>query len=154
MTTSSATGGGYSRIEELAACRFCVDIEDLLVAVFKECSGLSGEIEVLTYREGGLNDFQHKLPGPAKFGNVTLRAGVANTIDLWDWFYSVATGSIQRRSVSIVMRSHGGDGGEVMRWDLAAAYPVRWQGPDFTAGDTNVAVQSLELAHNGITLIR
>ena len=144
----------YGRVEELTACRFCIDVDGLLVAIFKECSGLNGEVEVETYQEGGLNDYEHKLPGRTKFGNVTLRSGVASSIDLWDWFHSVSTGQVtgraQRRDVSIVMYLQ--DAGEAMRWNLRAAYPVRWQGPDFSAGDTNVALHSLELAHHGIEL--
>jgi phage tail-like protein len=142
----------YGRIEELAATRFCVDVDGLLVAIFKECSGLSVEIEVETYQEGGLNEYEHKLPGRAKHGNVTLGSGVASAVEFWDWIHSVSTGRVQRRDVSIVMYFQ--DQTEAMRWNLLKAYPVRWRGPEFTAGDTNVAVHSLELAHNGISLSR
>ena len=152
MTTSPVNGVPYGRVNVLTSACFCVDIEGLLVAIFQECSGLSGEIEVETYQEGGNNLFAHKLPGRATYGNVTLKSGVAYTVDLWEWFCGVSTGQVKRRAVSIVMRSRGGDGGEEMRWNLLSAYPVRWQGPDFTAGDSNAAVHSLELAHNGIDL--
>ena len=147
-----SNNGSYNRIEELTSNRFCIDIDGLLVAVFKECSGLNGEVEIETYQEGGLNDYEHKLPGRAKFGNVTLKGGVANTIDLWAWFQSVATGKVERRDVSVVMYRQNSE--EAMRWNLRAAYPVKWQGPDFTAGDTNVSVHSLELAHHGLELSR
>ena len=133
-----------------------------LPAVFKECSGLTGEVEVETYKEGGLNDYEHKLPGRAKYGNVTLKSGVASSIDLWEWFESVITGRFKlparfenrdvRRDVSVVMYRQNSE--EAMRWNLRAAYPVKWQGPAFIAGDTNVSVQTLELAHNGLYLSR
>ena len=144
--------GSYNRIEELTGTRFCIDIDGFLVAVFQECSGLNGEIEVETYQEGGQNDYEYKLPGRAKFGNVTLKGGVANTIDLWNWFQRVATGHVDRRDVSVVMYLQNSE--EAMRWNLRSAYPVKWQGPDFTAGDTNVSVHSLELAHHGLELSR
>ena len=145
-----ATTAIGTRADELAATRFCVDIEGLLVATFRECSGLSAEVEIQTYQEGGLNDYEHKLPGRSKWGNLTLRSGVASSDELWKWFYRVATGDIERREVSIVMYHQSQE--EARRWNLAKAYPVRWQGPDLTAGDTNVAVHTLELAHNGIWL--
>jgi len=144
--------GSYNRIEELTGNRFCIDIDKLVVAVFKECSGLSGEVEVETYQEGGLNDYEHKLPGRAKYGNVTLKSGVASSMDLWDWFQRVATGRGERRDVSVVMYRQNFE--EAMRWNLRSAYPVKWQGPDFIAGDTNVAVHSLELAHHGLEFSR
>ena len=145
------------RLEELTVSRFCIDDQGLLLAIFRECSGLSGEIDVQTYWEGGLNDYEHRLPGHTKYGNVTLKSGVANSMDLWDWFYSVSTGRVERRDISIVMYMQnraGPTGGEAMRWNIQSAYPVRWEGPSFTAGDNDVAVHTLELAHNGIALVR
>jgi len=142
-------------IEELTGSRFAVDIDERWVGIFQECSGLNGEIEVETYKEGGLNDYEHKLPGRIKYGNVTLKGGVASSVDLWRWFHNVSLGTIERKTVSIVMylqNRDGGTKGEAMRWNLLDAYPVRWEGPTFSASDNNVAVQSLELAHHGITL--
>ena len=148
-------------IEELTVSRFAIDFtiegnsQGLLVAVFIECSGLTGEIEIETYREGGLNDYEHKLPGPTKYGNVTLKNGVASSADLWQWFHDVSTGKIERREIDVVMYlqdKSSAYNGEAMRWRLRDAYPVRWEGPSFNAGDNNIAVHSLELAHNGISL--
>ncbi|MBM3941664.1 MAG: phage tail protein [SAR202 cluster bacterium] len=136
--------------EELAACRFAVDIDGLWVAEFKECTGLSGQVEVETYQEGGLNGYEHKLPGRITYGNLTLRSGVANSMDLWDWFQNMSQGVVERRDVSVILFAQ--NGGEVMRWNLTGAFPVSWQGPDFAAGATEVAVHSLELTHNGISL--
>ena len=144
--------GSYNRIDELTTTRFCIDIDNLLVGIFRECSGLTGEIEVETYQEGGLNDYEHKLPGRAKYGNITLKGGVVNTIDLWEWFHDVTAGRVERRDVSVVMYRPNAE--EALRWNLRAAYPVKWQGPDFAAGDTNASIHSLELAHNGLTLSR
>ena len=135
--------------EELASCRFSIDVDGLILAVFTECNGLSAEIEVEPYSEGGLNDYVHKLPGRTKYGNVTLKSGVANAVDLWDWFHYGATGTIRRKNVSIVMYLQNQQ--EAMRWNLLGAWPVSWQGPDFSAGSTDIAVHSLELAHNGIS---
>ena len=146
---------GLNSVEELTACRFSVDDQGIVIAVFKECSGLSGEIEVETYQEGGLNEYEHKLPGRAKYGNVTLKSGVASSVEMWSWFHRAATGDIERREISIVMYQQNRFGqfkGEAMRWTLSGAYPVRWEGPSFSAEDNSVAVQSIELAHNGITM--
>ena len=135
--------------EELAVSRFSVEMEGLLVATFNECSGLGATVEVETIQEGGLNSFEHKLPGRTSYGNVTLSSGMASSTDMWDWFYDVTMGTIVRKNVSIIMywQSHW----EAMRWNLEAAYPVNWQGPSFTAGDPSVTVQTLELAHHGIS---
>ena len=144
--------GSYDRVDELIAARFCIDIDNFLVGVFTGCTGLTGDIEVETYQEGGLNDYEHKLPGRAKYGNVTLKGGVFNAVYLWEWFHSVAAGKVERRDVSVVMYKQNEE--EALRWNLSSAYPVKWQGPDFAAGDTNASVHSVELAHRGVTLNR
>ena len=135
--------------EELIVSRFSVEMEGLLVATFTECSGLSATVEVETIQEGGLNNFEHKLPGRTSFGNITLGSGVASSNNLWDWFYDVTMGKVVRRNVSIIMYSQNRS--EAMRWNLEAAYPVSWQGPSFTAGDASITVHSLELAHHGLS---
>ena len=147
---SSGTSTGQRIDDELTVSRFFVEVDGLLVASFRECSGLSGQIAVETYQEGGLNSFEHKFPGRTSYGNVTLGTGVANATGLWDWFYNVSMGVFERRNVSIVMylQTHL----ESMRWNLEKAYPVSWTGPSFTAGDANVAVHSVELAHHGRTI--
>ncbi len=135
---------------EFTASRFSIELAGLLTATFKECSGLSGEIEVETFREGGLNSYEHKLPGRVKYGNITLKSGVAAASEMWDWFYDVSMGNVERKNVSIIM--HFQSGIEGARWNLEAAYPVRWEGPSFAAGSAEVTIQTLELAHNGIAL--
>ena len=79
--------------DDLTGSRFSVELDGLLVAAFAECSGLSGEIEVETYQEGGLNSFAHSLPGRASFGNITLQGGFINTTDMWKWFYWLSRGN-------------------------------------------------------------
>ncbi|MDE2778223.1 MAG: phage tail protein [Chloroflexota bacterium] len=140
----------YGRIDELASNRFAVDVEGLLVAVFTGCSGLSAEIEVETYQEGGLNDYEHKLPGRTSYGNISLTGGVGNSIFMWDWFHRAAVGEVRRRDISIVMYMRNNF--EAMRWNLTGAIPVAWEGPEFDAESEEVTVHSLEIAHNGISL--
>lgn len=147
MTTSSRE---RNKTDELTASRFSVELDGLLVATFSECSGLSGEIEVETYQEGGVNSFAHSLPGRASFGNVTMESGFANTTDMWKWFYDATMGKIVRKNISIIMHTQTYE--EAMRWNLEKAYPVRWEGPSFSAGGTDAAVHSIEIAHHGITL--
>ncbi len=144
-----------TRVEEMVGSRFAVEIDSIVVASFKECSGLNGEIQVETYREGGLNDYEHKLPGLAKYGNLTLKSGVASAMDFWKWFYKTTMGTIERKQVSVILFNHDRDDGKLgegIRWNLLDAFPVRWEGPNFDAADNNVVMQSLELAHHGISL--
>jgi phage tail-like protein len=136
------------RVDPFATLRFHVEIEGIEEAAFTECSGLQAETEVFPYEEGGLNNMVHQLPGRSKFSNVTLKRGVTSSNELWDWYYKVIMSNVERKNVSVVLYSC--DYSEVMRWNLANAFPVKWVGPNLVSGDNNVSVETLELAHEGI----
>ena len=144
------------RRDEGLQTNFSVEIDFTVVGIFMSVSGLSAAMETYKIAEGGVNGYEHVLPGPIKYGNVTLTMGVVNGNELWEWFQGIAIVGptpVMRRNVSLVLRQGNSNsllGGEVKRWDLMWAYPVQWTGPDLNAGGTEIAVQSLELAHAGI----
>lgn len=131
--------------------KFWVEIDGIAQAFFTECSGLSAETEVFEYAEGGLNDFVHKLPVRTRYSNVTVKRGWVETDELWQWFSQCAAGQLQTKSVSIILYENKGQSQAQpkARWDLIQAYPVKWQGPEFNVDSTTVAVEAIELAHNG-----
>lgn len=134
--------------EPLTAYRFAVEIEGLQQAVFTECSGLQVESEVLRVEEGGRNNYVHVLPGRLKVSNVTLKWGITDSRELWDWFKGLVNGLIERKHVHIVVYNQAGE--EKARWTLRDAYPVKWVGPTFRASEAAIGIESLELAHAGL----
>lgn len=139
------------RVDPLLVAKFWVEIQGVTEAVFRECSGLSVETEVLEYPEGGVNDHVHKLPGRSKFSNVTLKRGWIQTDELWKWYAKIIAGTIEPRPVSIIMYENRGvnAGQQMCRWNLEGAYPVKWQGPEFRSDGNGIAVETLVLAHAG-----
>ncbi len=138
------------RNDPYGAFSFLVEIEGLVVGGFTEVTGLQLEIEVQEYREGGQNDYVHRLPGPARYAtNLVLRRGLTDADTLWTWQRATAWGDVVRRNGSIVLLDESGT--EAWRWNFRGAYPVRRTGPDLRAGADAVAVESLELAHQGLT---
>jgi phage tail-like protein len=129
---------------------FYVEIQGIEQASFAECSGLSVETEVFEYQEGGLNEYVHKLPGRSKVSNVTLKRGITESTELWDWYRDVVQGKVERKNVSIVLYDLEGE--EVMRWAFIDAYPVKWSGPGFKADANAITIETLELAHRGMDL--
>jgi phage tail-like protein len=130
-------------LEPAAGYRFGVEIQGLVVGWFTECSGLSFERTVVPYEEGGVNDRIHQLPGRAKRASLSLKRGLADS-KLMEWFVEGQyDGTVTRRDVSIVL--FGGDGTEAQRWDLAGAYPLKWQGSGPVAGSDQVAVETIEI---------
>jgi phage tail-like protein len=132
------------------ARRFYVEIAGIPQAVFTEVNGLQVEMQVQEYQEGGNNGFIHRLPGPVKVGNITLRRGLTTSNEFFKWCMEVATRTVSRRHVSILMYDTTGE--PVVRWDFLNAYPVKWVGPQFTSTSQSTAIETLELAHSGLEL--
>lgn len=144
------------RVDPFATCKFHVEIGDIKEAAFSECSGLEIATDVFEYQEGGLNEYTHKLPGRTKLSNVTLKRGFATSNELYKWYLEMEqdllTGkTITRKQVAITLYSTS-EPKELMRWTLNDAFPVKWVGPTFKAGEAATAVETLEFAHHGITL--
>jgi len=144
------TGQPGQRVDPYLTCKFHVEIQGIEEASFAECSGLEVETEVLEYQEGGLNEYVHKLPGRSKVSNVTLKRGITDSNELWNWYRDVVQGKVERKNVSIVLYDLKSN--EVMRWTFIDAYPVKWSGPAFKADENAVTIETLELAHEGMSL--
>ena len=129
-------------------CRYYVDFGAKAQAAFTEVSGLTMEVDVLRYEEGGNNGAIYSLPGRAKVSNLTLKRGITKSNDFLDWCTAVAQGKDDRRNVSVTMYDVGGK--VLARWDLFNAFAVKWSGPQFTADGRAVAIETLELAHDGL----
>lgn len=136
------------RIDPLGSFRFLVEIDGITVAGFSEVSGLQVEVETEDYNEGGVNDSTHRLPKTARYPNLTLRRGVADSTALWEWQRDVARGMVQPRNIHIVLLDDLR--AERWRWRCLNAYPVGWTGPELRASESSVAVESLELVHVGL----
>jgi phage tail-like protein len=144
------------RVDPFSTFKFHVEIGDIKEAAFSEASGLEIATEVFEYQEGGLNEYAHKLPGRTKHSNITLKRGFAVSNELYKWYQemeqNLLTGKpVNRQQVSITLYSTA-DQKEVMNWTLNDAFPVKWVGPAFKAGEAAVAIETLELAHHGITI--
>lgn len=136
------------RKDPVPAFNFRVEIDGVFEAGFNEVTGLQAEIEVQEYREGGVNDFMHKFAGSVKFpSNLVLKNGITDSVKLWSWYQEVMRGQFARKSLDVVLLDAAGD--EKRRWKFKEAYPVKWNGPSLKATSSEVALESLELAHEG-----
>ncbi len=112
-----------------------------------KCEGLSVEYDVQEVKEGGNNDFIHRWPGRAKLQNLKLTRPVTKeTEKVADWLASVATDP-KRSTAEIAVLDGGGE--TVASWRLEGIFPVRWTGPTLDTGSNTVALEVLELIHNG-----
>lgn len=131
--------------------RYLVEVGNEAVANFQDCSGLTVEFEVQEVIEGGNNEFILKIPGRRKFTNITLKRGVTSNAQFMNWRPKVEGGKItvEKKNLSIILFNHIGD--PVKRWDVVQAYPTKWTGPDLKASSMEIAIETLDLAHEGWT---
>ena len=117
---------------------------------FREISGLDIEIETTSFREGSSpSDSERKMPGLRKFGNITLKRGlVKGDNEFFDWINTKGNGGMERRDISISLLDEQHQ--PVVIWKIKNAFPVKYQGPALKADNSEVAVESLELTHEGM----
>jgi phage tail-like protein len=131
---------------------FLVEIDGITRAAFQEASGFDSTIDIIEHREGGENTTIRKLPGLTKYSNITLKWGITDDRELYDWHRQIVQGDMLRKNGSIVLLDRKGE--EVARWNFVRAWPSKWDGPDLNAEGTDVAIEMLELAHEGIERAR
>lgn len=146
-----ANGISSTKYDVAGVFRFVVEIDGLLVGGFTHVSGLEVETEEEEYNEGGLNEYSHHLPVRTKYSRLILRRGFASSKELWDWHAQVASGTIKRKNGSIILLD--GRGHEICRWNFFDAYPVKWTGPELDSESSRIAIETLEIVHNGIKAI-
>lgn len=139
------------RYNYAATYRFHVEIDGLRVGGFSEVSGLTAETEFEEYAEGGVNSYVHRFPTRIRYEPIVLKRGVTVATDLWDWYADVIEGNVKRKNGAIIL--YDSQFGEFRRWNFYDAYPVKWVGPTLNASDSQVAVESIELVHNGLKLV-
>lgn len=124
----------------------------MAAAGFNEVSGLGATLEVTEYPEGGVNDFVHQLPVRHSWSRITMRRGLVRGLGVWIWYQAGLTGSLgARRDGAIVLLTPLGV--PAMAWIFRAGLAAKWTGPDLKAQDDAIAVESIEIAHQGIVQV-
>ncbi len=136
------------RVDPYGAYNFRVEIDGIDRAGFQEVSGLDSSQDAIDYREGTDPLHSRKLPGVNTYSNVTLKRGITDDSQLWDWRKKAIDGKVERKHLSIVLMNDAGD--EKQRWNVFHAWPTKWEGPSFNASGNDVAIETLELVHEGV----
>lgn len=137
------------RIDPFMNFNFILEIDGITQASFKECSGLSISTEAVDYREGGDNLGVKKLVGKTTYSEITLKWGMTDSTEMWEWRKSVLDGSIERKNGSIVLLDQTGT--EKVRWNFVSAWPSKWEGPSLDATANDVALETLTIVHEGLS---
>ena len=133
-----ATG---DRVDPYKDFRFLVEIDGIVQAGFSECSGFGSDVEVVDYREGGDSATVRKLPGKTSYPDITLKWGLTDSRELYDWHRAAINGAVERKNGSIILQDDLGE--EAVRWNFFEAWPSKWAGSPLNATGNAVAVETL-----------
>jgi phage tail-like protein len=119
---------------------------------FSEVSGLTQENQAIEYRDGSFPEYSSiKMPGLRKFSNVTLKRGIVKADnDFFKWLSTVKLNQVERRDVVVSLLNENHE--PVMTWKIQNAFPVKVEGPSLKASGNEVAIESIEIAHEGLEL--
>ena len=148
-TVNGVNGTINHELNYVTTNRFYLELDSQIVASFTECSDITVQIQKQTYYEGGVNEQQRIFLEHATFSDVTLKRGVTNNTDFWDWLsQAFQAAGIFRNNVNILVFNQSG---EIMQsWTLIGAIPVGWKAPALQADGTAVAIEELTLAFEGL----
>jgi len=140
------------RIDPFRNFNFLVEIDGISQAGFSECTGLSSTTEVIEYREGGNNTTVLKFQGKTTYGDITLKWGITDNLELWQWRQDIINGQVTLRTGAVVLFSLD-QSREVARWNFVNAWPTKCELPAFSAKGNDIAIETLVLAHEGLTRV-
>ncbi|NVJ45808.1 MAG: phage tail protein [Cytophagia bacterium] len=133
--------------------RFTVDWGTIAQNIaFQEVSGLEAETQIIEYRASNSTQFSTiKMPGIAKYGNVTMKRGIfVKDNSFWNWYNQIKMNTIARQTVTIKLLDESGN--PTMVWTLTNAWPTKISGTDLKSDGNEVAVDTIEIAHEGLTI--
>jgi phage tail-like protein len=134
--------------------QFRFRIDGIDQAGFSECTFADTTTDPVEYREGDEPPIFRKLSGLTKFGNITLKWGITDSMKLYEWRKNVIEHGAEgeRKDVSIVLIDEAGN--DKSRWDIVRAWPSKYDPPDFSGKGNEVAIETLEIVHEGFTRVK
>ena len=132
-----------ARVDPYKNYRFLLEIDGIVQANFSECSGLGSDVEVVEYREGGDPVSVRKLIGKVSYPDITLKWGITDSMELYEWHMSAVSGDLKRKNGSVILLDDLGE--EKIRWNFFQAWASKYEAPSLDAKGSDVAVTSLTI---------
>ena len=143
-------------MDSLIGFKFSLDLQGQARGYFKEVSGIGSEHELIEDKlvtDKGI-EFVKKIPGRLKWNDVTLKRGITDNMDIWEWRQLAVDGVMDkaRKDCSIIMYDRGGKA--QARWDFVAAWPSKVTGPEAKADSNDIGIEEMVLVHEGLTRLK
>jgi len=130
--------------------RFLLEIDGIVQAGFSDVTIPDISTDPIEYREGNEDTTVRKLPGLTKYGNLTLKWGITDSMELFEWRKMVIQGKTgeARKNIAVILQDEIGN--EAARWNFREAWPIKYDAPDLSAKGNDVAIETIEIAHEGM----
>jgi phage tail-like protein len=134
--------------------RFLLEIDGLVQAGFKEVTIPDSSQDPIEYREGNEQPTVRKIPGLIKYGNISLKVGLTDSMELYEWRKLVEDGNTDEyyKNMAIILIDEQGE--SKSRWEFSNAWPTKYDAPDLNATDNNIAIEAIDIAHDGMKRIK
>ncbi len=141
---------GKGRNDPYRNFRYRLEIDGITQAGFSEATVPDITSEPVEYREGNEPNpaTPRKLPGVVKYGNLSLKWGITDSVELYNWHKSIIQGKVERKNISVIVIDE--DGSDKSRWNFTQAWPTKYDAPDLTAKGNDVGIETLEIVHEGM----
>jgi len=140
-----------ARNDPYAQYNFKLEIDNVVAAGFSEVGGLTMEQDIIEYREGVDTATVRKLPGLRKFGNISLKRGYTQSLELWNWRNTTINGLTERKSGAIILCDESGT--DKLRWEFTEGWVSKYEGPALKSTANEAAIESIEIAVEDIKLV-
>ena len=137
-----------ARKDPLRNFRFRLEINGIQQAGFSEVSGFDITVDPIDYREGSDPTHVRKLTGLTKYGNVTLKWGITDSMELYEWHRRIVDGTIDRKNIAIVVVDEAG--ADKARWEIVEAWPSKYDPMDLNAKGNEVSIETMEICNEGV----
>lgn len=139
--------------EAIGALRWYLEIDGITEGIFREVTGLDSENEVIEHRHTGPkgNLVINKVPGALKWGNITFKRGITDDRKLHDWRKKIEDGQIEANRKNGTITLYSPDMKPVAKYQFVKGWPIKWKGPGLDAAKNELAVEEIEIAHEGLT---
>lgn len=135
--------------------RFLLEIDGIIQAGFSEATVPDTSTDVVEYREGNELPSARKLPGLTKYGNITLKWGTTDSMEIYKkWRLPVEYGKMAdaRKNIAVILLDE--EGNPAARWEFANAWPIKYDAPDMNAKGNDIALETIEIAHEGMKRVK
>ena len=138
--------------DPLAVFHYGVEVQGEVTGYFTECSGIGSENELIEHKvvDDKGRESIHKIPGRLKWQDITLKRGITNNMDIWDWRELIVNGQVEdaRRNGSVIMYNQKLE--EVARWNFENAWPLKVSGPSMKSDSNEFGIEELVITHEGL----